>query len=205
MIDYETGNLASVVQGLKSVGLDPVVTRDREIISKAKALVLPGVGAFGKGMENLKRYNLISLIREVVAKGTPFLGICLGMQLMFEESEEYGVHKGMGLLKGKIKKFPEGMKVPHMGWNTLDIKKKQKVVENIQPESFVYFVHSYYVSDCVEEQVIASTNYGVEIPAIVCFNNMVGIQFHPEKSSQVGLKILKNFGELVRNVNNSCY
>ncbi|MDD2402038.1 MAG: imidazole glycerol phosphate synthase subunit HisH, partial [Clostridia bacterium] len=179
--------------------------RDREIISKAKALVLPGVGAFGKGMENLKRYNLISLIREVVAKGTPFLGICLGMQLMFEESEEYGVHKGMGLLKGKIKKFPEGMKVPHMGWNTLDIKKKHKAVENIQPESFVYFVHSYYVSDCVEEQVIASTNYGVEILAIVCFNNMVGIQFHPEKSSQVGLKILKNFGELVRNVNNSCY
>lgn len=202
VIDYEVGNLASVSQGLKAAGLEPVVTQEKDEILQAQAVILPGVGAFAKGMENLERLGFLPVIREVVDSGRPFLGICLGMQLLFEESEEHGLTGGLGLLPGKIKKFPPGLKVPHMGWNTLEIKKPQPLLTNIPAQSYVYFVHSYYVSDYAPETVATLTNYGVEFPSMVCFNNIVGMQFHPEKSSRIGLQILNNFGELVRNVSN---
>lgn len=198
VLDYDVGNLASVLQGLKQSGLEPVLTRDREEILSARAVVLPGVGAFAQGVENLKKHRLLSVIEEVTAKGTPFLGICLGMQLLFEESEEYGRHAGLGFLPGKVVRFPQGLKVPHMGWNTLNFHNPHPLLNGVEAGSFVYFVHSYYASDCEPSHIIASTNYGVEFPAMVCFNNIVGVQFHPEKSSRIGLKLLSNFGEMVR-------
>jgi len=202
IIDYEVGNLASVSQGLKAAGLEPVITQAKEEIMQAQAVILPGVGAFAKGMENLERLGLIPVIHQVVEAGKPFLGICLGMQLLFAESEEHGLTRGLSLLPGRIKKFPLGLKVPHMGWNTLEIKKPQPLLKGIPEKSYVYFVHSYYVSDYSAEHVVSMTNYGVEFPSVVCFNNIVGMQFHPEKSSKIGLQILNNFGELVRNVSN---
>lgn len=198
VLDYDVGNLASVLQGLKQSGLEPILTRDREEILSARAVVLPGVGAFAQGVENLKRHGLLPVIEEVTSKGMPFLGICLGMQLLFEESEEYGRHAGLGLLPGKVVRFPKGLKVPHMGWNTLNFHKRHPLLNGVEPGSFVYFVHSYYASECEPSHIIASTNYGIEFPAMVCFNNIVGVQFHPEKSSRIGLKLLSNFGEMVR-------
>ncbi len=202
VIDYGLGNLASVVQGLKAAGLEPFLTRKRQEILSASAVVLPGVGAFPKGMENLKDLCLLPAIAEVIERGTPFLGICLGMQLLFEEGEEYGKHKGLGLIKGKVVRFPQGLKVPHMGWNTLKIKKNHPLLKDVPDDSYVYFVHSYCGAEYDSSHVVATSSYGIEFPAIVCFNNIMGIQFHPEKSSQIGLKILRNFGELVSNVGN---
>ncbi|MFZ5753528.1 MAG: imidazole glycerol phosphate synthase subunit HisH, partial [Bacillota bacterium] len=164
--------------------------------------VLPGVGAFPKGMENLKDLGLLPVIAEVVQRGTPFLGICLGMQLLFEEGEEYGKHQGLGFIKGKVVRFPKGLKVPHMGWNTLKIEKSHPLLSGVPDDSYVYFVHSYCGAGYNSSHVAATSFYGIEFPAIVCFNNIMGIQFHPEKSSQIGLKILKNFGELVSHVGN---
>lgn len=198
IIDYGVGNVASVSQGLRAAGLDPVLTRDAEEILQAQAVILPGVGAFAKGMENLHKLDLVAVIREAVAMGKPFLGICLGMQLLFEESEEHGTTRGLELLPGRIRRFPPGLKVPHMGWNTLEIVNPGAVLNNVRNKSYVYFVHSYYASDYQPECVAALTNYGVEFPSMVCFNNIVGMQFHPEKSSRVGLQILNNFGELVK-------
>lgn len=205
VLDYDVGNLASVIQGLKHAGLEPILTREREEILSARAVVLPGVGAFAQGMENLKKHGLLPVIEEVTAKGVPFLGICLGMQLLFEESEEYGRHEGLGLLPGKVVRFPIGLKIPHMGWNTLNIVNPHSLLNGIQSGSYVYFVHSYYASNCDPSHIIASTNYGVEFPAMVCFNNIVGVQFHPEKSSRIGLKLLSNFGEMVRNGSHTGY
>lgn len=198
VLDYGVGNLASVLQGLKHVGFDPVITRQKKDILSAQAVILPGVGAFPQGMEKLQKYELVDIIKEVCSQGTPFLGICLGMQLLFEESDEFGVHEGLGLLPGKVGRFPQGLKIPHMGWNTLNIKKPHLLLHELDQESYVYFVHSYYVNKCDTSHILASSHYGVEFPAIVCFNNIVGIQFHPEKSSRVGLKILRNFREMVR-------
>ncbi|PKM90669.1 MAG: imidazole glycerol phosphate synthase subunit HisH [Firmicutes bacterium HGW-Firmicutes-12] len=205
VLDYDVGNLASVIQGLKYAGLQPVLTRDRDEILSAKAVVLPGVGAFGQGMENLRKYNLLSIIDAVTSKGTPFLGICLGMQLLFHESDEYGSHSGLGLLPGKVVRFPAGLKIPHMGWNTLNILNQHPFLEGIQSGSYVYFVHSYIASDCEPSHIVANTDYGVDFPAMVCLDNIVGVQFHPEKSSRIGLKLLSNFGEMVRNGSNSGY
>jgi glutamine amidotransferase len=198
VLDYDAGNLASVVHGLRFAGLEPVLTRDREEILAARAVVLPGVSAFAQGMENLKRYRLIPVIEEAAAGGKPLLGICLGMQLLFEEGHEHGKHAGLGLFPGKVVRFPEGLKIPHMGWNTLEFAGRHPLFEGIKAGSYVYFVHSYYASGCDPAHVVARTKYGVEFPAAVCFNNIGGMQFHPEKSSRVGLKILSNFGELVR-------
>jgi glutamine amidotransferase len=205
VLDYDVGNLASVIQGLKHAGLQPFLTRDPDEILSAKAVVLPGVGAFAKGMENLKKYKLIPIIDTVTSRGTPFLGICLGMQLLFHESEEHGSHRGLGLLPGKIVRFPAGLKIPHMGWNTLKIVNQHPFLEEIQTGSYVYFVHSYIASDCEPSHIIANTEYGIEFPAMVCFDNIVGVQFHPEKSSRIGLKLLSNFGEMVRNGSYSGY
>jgi len=198
VLDYDAGNLASVVHGLRHAGLDPVVTRDRQEIIAAQAVVLPGVGAFARGMDNLRRYRLTAAIEEAAGSGKPFLGICLGMQLLFEEGHEHGRHAGLGLLTGKVVRFPEGLKIPHMGWNTLEFNGRHPAFAGIEEGSHVYFVHSYYASGCDPACVSARTKYGVEFPAAVCFNNIWGMQFHPEKSSRVGLRILSNFGELVR-------
>lgn len=203
IIDYGIGNLASAAQGFLAAGMDPVITCQKGEILSADGVVLPGVGAFPKGMENLKALDLLTVIYETVNKGTPFLGICLGMQLLFEESEEYGISKGLGLLPGCVKKFPLGLKVPHMGWNSLNIKKDNPITDSISADSYVYYVHSFYADKYNSEHVVASTEYGLEFPAIVCFNNIVGMQFHPEKSSQVGIRLLRNFGELVKNAGNS--
>ncbi|MHB8156783.1 MAG: imidazole glycerol phosphate synthase subunit HisH [Desulfocucumaceae bacterium] len=205
VLDYDVGNLASVLQGLRQAGLDPVLTRERKEILSARAVVLPGVGAFAQGMENLKKYELLPIIEELTAKGMPFLGICLGMQLLFQESTEHGHSNGLGLLPGRVVRFPEGLKIPHMGWNTLKVVRPHPLLAGILPGSYVYFVHSYYASDCDPEHIVATTDYGLEFPAMVCFNNIMGVQFHPEKSSRVGLKLLSNFGELVRNGSHTGY
>lgn len=200
VIDYDAGNLKSVEKALISLGEEVIVSREREVILQADKVILPGVGAFGDAMEKLNRFGLVDTIHEVVAKKTPFLGICLGLQLIFESSDEAPGVKGLGLLPGKILRIPpaEGLKIPHMGWNSLKIKDGATLFEGIADGSYVYFVHSYYLKADEESAVAASTEYGTHIHASVESENVFGCQFHPEKSSDVGLKILKNFAELGR-------
>ena len=195
VIDYDAGNLKSVEKALAYLGETPVITRDREELLAADKVILPGVGAFGDAMDRLHQYGLVDVIKEVVKKGTPFLGICLGLQLMFESSEESPGVEGLGLLPGKILKIPEtpGMKVPHMGWNSLKIDPNSRLFKGIPDGNYVYFVHSYYLKAGSEDIVAATTEYGTHIHAAVEKGNLYACQFHPEKSSQTGLKILENF------------
>lgn len=195
IIDYDAGNLKSVEKALVALGEQPVVTRDRERIMAADKVILPGVGSFGDAMGRLHQYGLVEPIRQVAAGGTPFLGICLGLQLMFERSDESDGVEGLGLLKGEILRIPDcpGMKVPHMGWNSLDIKPGTRLFAGIPNGAYVYFVHSYYLKAADPEVVAASTEYVVPIHAAVESGNVFACQFHPEKSSDVGLGILKNF------------
>lgn len=194
IIDYDAGNIKSVEKALQYLGEEAVITRDAGEILMADKVVLPGVGAFGDAMEKLNRYGLVPVIHEVVEKGIPFLGICLGLQLMFESSEEAPGVEGLGLLKGKIVRIPEGdgLKVPHMGWNSLSFPKEGRLFAGIPENSYVYFVHSYYLQ-AEEDIVTATAEYGVTIHASVEKGNVFACQFHPEKSSTVGLSILKNF------------
>ena len=195
VIDYDAGNLKSVEKALIFLGETPVITRDREELLAADKVILPGVGAFGDAMDRLHQYGLGDVIKEIVKKGIPFLGICLGLQLMFESSEESPGVEGLGLLPGKILKIPEtpGMKVPHMGWNSLKIDPNSRLFKGIPDGSYVYFVHSYYLKAGSEDIVAATTEYGTHIHAAVEKGNLYACQFHPEKSSQTGLKILENF------------
>jgi len=195
IIDYDAGNLKSVEKALQYLGEETVVTRDKEVILAADKVILPGVGAFGDAMEKLHNYHLVDVIKEAAASGKPFLGICLGLQLMFESSEEAPGVDGLGILKGKIVLIPDtpGLKIPHMGWNSLDVSNKTRLFNGIEQQSYVYFVHSFYLKAEVEEEVAASTEYGVHIHAAVEKGNIFACQFHPEKSGEVGLKILKNF------------
>lgn len=195
IIDYDAGNIKSVEKALLYLGEEAVITRDREVIRKADRVILPGVGAFGSAMEKLKGYGLEEVIREVIAKETPFLGICLGLQLLFEYSEESEGVKGLGILPGQILRLPEkeGLKIPHIGWNSLKFPNKGRLFEKIAEESYVYFVHSYYLKASEEGIVTATSEYGALIHASVEKGNVFACQFHPEKSSQVGLTILKNF------------
>ena len=195
IIDYDAGNIKSVEKAINLLGEETVLTREREDILAADKVILPGVGAFGDAMEKLERFGLVQVIKEVVEKGTPFLGICLGLQLLFEESEESPGVKGLGILKGKIVKIPEetGLKIPHIGWNSLDFPSEGTLFKGIQPNSYVYFVHSFYLQAEEKEIVKATTKYGVTIEASVEKGNVYACQFHPEKSSDVGLQILKNF------------
>ena len=195
VIDYDAGNLKSVEKALIFLGETPVITRDREELLAADKVILPGVGAFGDAMDRLHQYGLVDVIIEIVKKGIPFLGICLGLQLMFESSEESPGVEGLGLLPGKILKIPEtpGMKVPHMGWNSLKIDPNSRLFKGIPDGSYVYFVHSYYLKAGSEDIVAATTEYGTHIHAAVEKGNLYACQFHPEKSSQTGLKILENF------------
>lgn len=195
IIDYDAGNIKSVGKALQYLGQDVIVTRsDKEILS-ADAVILPGVGAFGDAMGKLENYNLIPVIHKVIEKGTPFLGICLGLQLLFDESEESPGVKGLGILPGRIRRIPEGngLKIPHIGWNSLEFPKQGKLYGNLINEPYVYFVHSYYLEADDPSIVVATTEYNVTIHASVEKDNIFACQFHPEKSSDVGLQILKNF------------
>ena len=203
IIDYDAGNIKSVEKALISLGEDVVVTRDSGVILQADGVILPGVGAFGDAMEKLHSYGLVEVIKQVVAKNTPFLGICLGLQLMFESSEETPGVEGLGILKGKIVRIPdgEGIKVPHIGWNSLTYPNQGRLYKDIPENSYVYFVHSYYLQAKEPEIVKAATEYGTYIHASVEKGNVFACQFHPEKSSSVGLKILENFIEIVKEGN----
>ena len=202
IIDYDAGNLRSVEKAIALLGGDPVITRDRETILKADHVILPGVGAFGDAMEKLNQYGLTEVVREVSQAGIPLIGICLGMQLLFERSDESDGVPGIGVLEGDIIKIPDtpGLKIPHMGWNSLEIRPGTRLYEGIENGSYVYFVHSYYLKARDEAIVAASTEYGCHIHASVESGNVFGCQFHPEKSSTVGLSILKNFLSVPREV-----
>ena len=200
IIDYDAGNIKSVEKAFMALGQDVVVTRDQQTILEAEGVVLPGVGAFGDAMQKLHDYDLVETIHKVVEKKTPFLGICLGLQLMFESSEETPGVKGLGLLKGKIVRIPEGdgLKIPHIGWNNLAYPNRGRLYKDIPENSYVYFVHSYYLQAEEKEIVRATTEYGVTIHASVEKGNVFACQFHPEKSSSVGMKILENFVSVVK-------
>ncbi len=198
IIDYDAGNLKSVEKALVSLGEDCIVTRDAETILGADKVILPGVGAFGDAMEKLHRFGLVEVIRKVAAAGTPFLGICLGLQLLFRSSDESPGVEGIGLLDGEIVSIPpkEGYKIPHMGWNSIEIKEGAGLFRGIENQSYVYFVHSYYLKADHPEDVAATTDYIVPIHASVEHGNVFACQFHPEKSGDVGLQILRNFCDL---------
>ena len=198
IIDYDAGNIKSVEKAMQLLGQEVKITRDRDEIMAADHVILPGVGAFGDAMEKLHQYGLVEVIHEVTKKGTPFLGICLGLQLLFERSDEAPGVEGLGVLKGDILKLPdkEGYKIPHMGWNSLDFPREGRLFKGLGEHPYVYFVHSYYLKAGREEDVAATTEYSTLIHAAVEHDNVFACQFHPEKSSEIGLKILKNFVEL---------
>lgn len=198
IIDYGAGNLKSVEKALHTLGQETVITRDFQKILNSDQVILPGVGAFSDAMQNLKKYELDKVIYEVVEKKTPFLGICLGLQLLFEESEESPGVEGLHILDGKILRIPdkEGLKIPHIGWNSLELKNSGRLFEGIEQDSYVYFVHSYYLKAADPSIVRAQTEYSVAIDASVEKDNVFACQFHPEKSSTIGLKMLANFANL---------
>lgn len=198
IIDYDAGNLKSVEKALIYLGEKTIVTRDYHELLQADKVILPGVGSFGDAMRKLKKYDMIKPIMELTERGTPFLGICLGMQLLYESSDETPGTEGLSLLKGKILKIPaqEGLKIPHMGWNSISIKEDASLFKGISNHSYVYFVHSYYLKAENEAEVSATTHYSTCIHASVEKKNIFGCQFHPEKSGKVGLQILKNFAGL---------
>ena len=199
IIDYGMGNLKSVYNALKKVNFDCQISSEVTDIEIADKLILPGVGAFKDAMDNLQNLDLILPIRKKVNDGCPLLGICLGMQMLFEEGYECELRKGLGFIEGKIKLMnsKENLKIPHIGWNRLEFNRENKILNNINKESFVYYVHSFMATEMIDENLIAYSKYGdINIPGIVNKGNVYGMQFHPEKSGEVGLKILKNFGVL---------
>lgn len=199
IIDYGVGNLFSLQCSLNKIGVEAVVTKDPQQIMSADRIILPGVGAFGDAAKKLKESGLVELITSQAQSGKPFLGICLGMQLLFEKGYEYGEHDGLGFLKGNVVslegKIDSSLRIPHMGWNALDFKKESPLFKYINDGDYVYFVHSYYATDC-EESVLATSDYGIPVTATVGKGNIFGCQFHPEKSGDIGLKILKAFCEI---------
>ena len=198
IIDYDAGNIKSVEKALHYLGEQTVVSRDPQVLLHADKVILPGVGSFGDAMNNLNKFGLVPVIRQIADQKTPFLGICLGLQLLFESSEETPGVEGLGLLKGKIVKIPpaEGLKIPHMGWNSLKYPNEGRLFRGIPEDSYVYFVHSYYLKAEDESIVTATTEYSTLIHASVESGNVFACQFHPEKSSDIGIQILKNFVEL---------
>lgn len=203
IIDYGMGNLRSVQKGFEKLGFEAEVTADPARVAAAEKLVLPGVGAFRDCMHNLREGGFIDPIHEHVNAGKPFLGICLGLQLLFSESEEFGRHQGLGIIPGKVVRFPETMreggedlKVPHMGWNSISLRRDIPLFKGVDEGAFVYFVHSYYVVPDDPEVVATETGYGQTFCSSICKGNVMATQFHPEKSQDVGLAILKNFAEL---------
>lgn len=199
IVDYGRGNLRSVEKALEKLGFKADILTAPEQIKGVKGIILPGVGAFADAMAALAQGNWLSPLQRYVQEGNPFLGICLGMQLLFEIGEEHGEHEGLGFLKGKVVKFPLGLKIPHMGWNTLNIIQPNAICDNIPNHSHFYFVHSYYAVTQDKECIAATSDYGLEFPAVVGKDNVWGAQFHPEKSSPWGLVMLDNFGKWVIN------
>ena len=200
IIDYGMGNLRSVQKAFTAVGEEAIVTRRPEIIDSASHLVLPGVGAFPDCMANLDRYGLVGLIRKGIQSGKPFLGICLGLQLLFTESEEFGIHKGLDLIPGKVKRFPSSsgnsgqrLKVPHMGWNAVRVSRHAPPLQGLSDDTYMYFVHSYYVEPSDPSTIATTTEYGLPFVSSVWRDNVFACQFHPEKSQAAGLRIVKNF------------
>ena len=198
IIDYGVGNLFSLKSSLAAIGADAVVTKDEEVIRSAEKIILPGVGAFEDAMRKLRDSGLAEAVKDEVAKGKPLMGICLGMQMLFEKSMEYGEHEGLGLVPGTVipigDVIPADLKIPHIGWNALSIKKDSPIFKNIKNGDCVYFVHSYYAAGC-EDYTVATAEYGAELTAAVQNGNVFGCQFHPEKSGKVGLNILRAFCE----------
>ncbi|MPL99829.1 Imidazole glycerol phosphate synthase subunit HisH [bioreactor metagenome] len=200
VIDYGMGNLKSIENALKLLKIEAVITKDREIIKKAKAIILPGVGAFKQAIDNLKINDLDKILLQEAKNGKYLLGICLGMQILFEKGFEGMECEGLGLLKGEIRKIEpkEKVKIPHMGWNKLIINKEDEVIDNLSGDKFIYYVHSFMATEYKDEDLVAYSNYGgVKIPGIFRSKNIIGMQFHPEKSGEVGLSLLKKFGEMI--------
>jgi glutamine amidotransferase len=201
IIDYDMGNLRSVHKAFEAVGHPAVVTRDPRVIDQASHVVLPGVGAFGDCMDNLERYQLIEPIHRALAARKPFLGICLGLQLLFGESEEFGTHRGLNVIPGKVRRIPsasnlsEPLKIPHMGWNTISIQQPAPLLRGVESGSFVYFVHSFFVEPSDPAVTCTVTEYGIPFVSSIWKDNIFAAQFHPEKSQGVGLQVLKNFGD----------
>ena len=200
IIDYGAGNIQSVYKALKYVGCDCIVTNDKNEIMKADGAILPGVGSFGNSMDNMNENGITETVREFIKTKKPFLGICLGLQLLFPESEESPGVKGIDIFKGTVTKIPdgEGLKIPHMGWNSIKLLKKDGIFKGIKDNSYVYFVHSYYLNAENKDIVAAQTEYGVTIDAAVSYENVTATQFHPEKSGEVGLQMLRNFAEMCK-------
>ncbi|MBX6394733.1 MAG: imidazole glycerol phosphate synthase subunit HisH [Alicyclobacillaceae bacterium] len=197
IIDYGMGNLHSVEKAFAKVGVEARVTSDPKEVLAADGVVLPGVGAFGDAMFNLRRQGMLEAIRTAVKEGLPLLGICLGMQLLFSESEEHGRHIGLHLIPGQVRRFQGSFKIPHMGWNDLTIRRPDHpLMSGVRPGDYVYFVHSYYAEPQDPAVVVADTDYHVRVPAVVAKGNVMGMQFHPEKSGDVGLRMLRNFAVL---------
>ncbi|MBM4241873.1 MAG: imidazole glycerol phosphate synthase subunit HisH [Euryarchaeota archaeon] len=194
IINYGTGNLRSIKNGFSKIGVDASITDDIYEMEKADAIVLPGVGAFGRAMEHLEGFE--GIIHNHINAGKPFLGVCLGLQVLFSESQESEGIRGLGVFKGQVTRLPEGLKIPHMGWNNLKIRRKCSILDGIGSD-YMYFVHSYYVKPEDDKIIAATVDYGVDVPAVICRENVFATQFHPEKSGEVGLEILKNF---VRNI-----
>ena len=198
IIDYGAGNLQSVKKAFDFIGAESVITNDPEVILSADKILLPGVGSFGDAMDSMEKNGLVETVKECALSGKPFLGICLGLQLLFEESEESPGVKGLGIFKGKIKKFSSdmGLKIPHIGWNSLEIKQNDTLFKDIPENAYVYFVHSYYLHAEDENDIATVTNYGIDFHSAVGKNNVFATQFHPEKSGDVGLQILRNFASM---------
>ena len=197
IVDYGMGNLKSVEKGFKKVGVDALVTSEPRVVDNADAVVLPGVGAFKDCIRNLSDLSLTEAVVTSINKGKPFLGICLGLQVLFSESEEFGTCKGLDIFRGKVVRFQEGLKVPHMGWNTVKIINRPPILSGIEENSFFYFVHSFYVVPEDNGIIATTTDYGTTFTSMVWKDNVFATQFHPEKSQGLGLKILKGFGDFV--------
>jgi glutamine amidotransferase len=197
IVDYKMGNLHSVQKACAAAGLPAAFVSTAKALRRARAVILPGVGAFGQAMEHLTRMRLVAALKESALSGKPFLGICLGMQLLFEKSEEFGVHSGLGIFKGRVRPFPKTLTVPHMGWNELHFKKHHPLVQGIRQGTYMYFVHSYYCDPQDPAIVLATTDYGKEVTAAVSQGNLCAMQFHPEKSQAQGLKVYHNLARLL--------
>lgn len=196
IIDYGVGNLRSVEKAFAASGCEAMISSDRDVLRRAPRLVLPGVGAFGACMKALREHDLEALVREQVAAGVPLLGVCVGMQMLFESSEEFGDHEGLGLLPGRVRRFDGELHVPQTGWNVVHQRTSTPLFENVTDDSFFYFVHSYFCDATDANTIAGETEYGITYPSVVTRGNVAGVQFHPEKSQTAGLRVLKNFAEM---------
>jgi glutamine amidotransferase len=196
IIDYGIGNLRSVEKAFTSQGIDAVISSNRAVLESADKLVLPGVGAFAACMNNLRERGLEDFVIAAANSGKPMIGLCVGLQMLFEEGHEFGIHKGLGLLPGKVSRFPEGLRVPHVGWNQVTIRQPHPIFSDLPDESFFYFVHSYYVQPSDASCILGETDYEMRYASICGRENIVGVQFHPEKSQAAGLRLLRNFAEM---------